>query len=104
MAPTWSAMAMGIALQPVPPEMARAVTIICNDCEERQEDRRWHFLGVQCHRCSSFNSTVERTTLIGHAAAEYLDKLDNARQAMLGDLDLSGFVQPMEEDTPFSDL
>ena len=32
MAPTWQAMAMGIALQPVPLELARVVTIICNDC------------------------------------------------------------------------
>ena len=69
---------MGIALQPVPPEMARVVTIVCNDCEERDEDRRWHFLGVQCNKCGSFNTTVEATTLIGHAAAAFLG--DDAQQ------------------------
>jgi hypothetical protein len=72
MAPTWSAMAMGISLQPVPPEMARVVTITCNDCERQDEDRRWHFLGVQCLSCQSFNTTVERTVLMGREAAAYL--------------------------------
>jgi RING finger/CHY zinc finger protein 1 len=69
MASTWSAMAMGISLQPVPPEMARVVTIICNDCEERDENRQWHFLGVQCRNCTSFNTSVEKITLMGRPAA-----------------------------------
>ncbi|EEC45936.1 predicted protein, partial [Phaeodactylum tricornutum CCAP 1055/1] len=56
MAATWSAIAMGIALQPVPPEMARIVNIVCNDCENRDHTRRWHFLGVRCHTCMSFNT------------------------------------------------
>jgi len=72
MAPTWQAMAMGIALQPVPPEMARVVSIFCNDCEESDEDRRWHFLGVQCINCSSFNTTVQKTILVGREAATFL--------------------------------
>lgn len=72
MAPTWSTMAIGISLQPVPPEMARVVIIICNDCGEQDENRRWHFLGVQCNTCSSFNTTVERTSLIGREAAAFL--------------------------------
>mmetsp|Transcript_19015 Transcript_19015/g.35497 ORF Transcript_19015/g.35497 Transcript_19015/m.35497 type:complete len:536 (+) Transcript_19015:290-1897(+) len=79
MAPTWQAMAMGIALQPVPPELARVVTIMCNDCEESDENRRWHFLGVRCMHCMSFNTTVERTTLTGREAAQYLDELDQMR-------------------------
>lgn len=76
MAPTWQAMAMGIALQPVPPELSRVVTISCNDCEELDENRRWHFLGVRCNHCMSFNTTVERTTLTGREAALYLDEMD----------------------------
>jgi RING finger and CHY zinc finger domain-containing protein 1 len=79
MAPTWQAMAMGIALQPVPPELARVVTIMCNDCEQRDGDRRWHFLGVRCLKCMSFNTTIEMTTLSGREAASYLDDLDLAR-------------------------
>jgi hypothetical protein len=86
MAPTWQAMAMGIALQPVPPELARVVTIICNDCEERDVDRRWHFLGVRCLNCLSFNTTVERTTLTGRDAAAFLEELD----AMDDDDDIGG--------------
>lgn len=72
MASTWEAMAVGIALQPVPPEMARVVNITCNDCEQFARDRRWHFLGVQCQNCSSFNTTVEQTTLVGRGAAAFL--------------------------------
>ena len=79
MAPTWQAMAMGIALQPVPPELARVVTIMCNDCEQQDADRRWHFLGVRCLNCMSFNTTVEITTMTGREAASFLDGLDAAR-------------------------
>jgi RING finger/CHY zinc finger protein 1 len=79
MAPTWQAMAMGIALQPVPPELARVVTITCNDCEQRDGDRRWHFLGVRCMHCLSFNTTVERTSMTGREAAAFLDELDQMR-------------------------
>lgn len=72
-------MAVGIALQPVPPELARVVNIMCNDCEQDEDDRRWHFLGVRCNSCGSFNTSVERTTLTGREAALYLDELDRLR-------------------------
>eukprot|EP00592_Proboscia_alata_P008301 CAMPEP_0194355184 /NCGR_PEP_ID=MMETSP0174-20130528/3152_1 /TAXON_ID=216777 /ORGANISM="Proboscia alata, Strain PI-D3" /LENGTH=757 /DNA_ID=CAMNT_0039124381 /DNA_START=60 /DNA_END=2333 /DNA_ORIENTATION=- len=74
MAPTWSAMAMAIALQPVPPDLAQMVSIVCNDCERKDEDRRWHFLGVQCRSCSSFNTMIEQILLKGPDAARYLDE------------------------------
>lgn len=76
MKPTWDAMAMGIALQPVPPELCKAVTIKCNDCEDIQHDRSWHFLGVQCRKCESFNTVVERITLMGQEAYEFLLRTD----------------------------
>lgn len=79
MASTWSALAMGIALQPVPPDLARAVNIICNDCEQRDYERRWHFLGVRCMNCLSFNTTVEQIILQGPEAAQYLDAQEAAR-------------------------
>lgn len=69
---TWSAMAMGIALQPVPPDMARVVNITCNDCEKKGTNQRWHFLGVQCEFCTGFNTTVDETVMQGQAAADYL--------------------------------
>ena len=81
---TWNAMAMGIALQPVPPDMARVVDILCNDCEHKGENQRWHFLGVQCRRCTSFNTTVERTVLVGQEANAFLGPpTDLAHQAQL---------------------
>lgn len=76
MLPTWNAMAMGIALQPLPPELAKVVTIKCNDCEIVQVNRSWHFLGVRCSLCESFNTVVERITMIGHEAHEFLMTVD----------------------------
>ncbi|KAL7456311.1 hypothetical protein ACHAWC_007842 [Mediolabrus comicus] len=72
MKPTWDAMAMGIAMQPVPPELSKVVTIKCNDCEIVQENRSWHFLGVRCNQCESFNTVVERITMMGQDAHEFL--------------------------------
>lgn len=74
MATTWSAIAMGISLQPVPIELTRCVNIVCNDCEEHDTERRWHFLGVRCMNCLSFNTVVENTILQGVEAAEFLER------------------------------
>jgi len=76
MKPTWDAMAMGIALQPVPPELAKVVTIKCNDCEIVTENRSWHFLGVRCNECESFNTVVERITMMGQEAHEFLLRME----------------------------
>lgn len=76
MKPTWDAMAMGIAMQPVPPDLAKVVTIKCNDCEVVQQNRSWHFLGVQCRPCESFNTVVERITMMGTEAYEFLLRED----------------------------
>mmetsp|Transcript_13220 Transcript_13220/g.27174 ORF Transcript_13220/g.27174 Transcript_13220/m.27174 type:complete len:361 (-) Transcript_13220:253-1335(-) len=84
MQPTWNAMAMGIELQPVPPDLAKAVTIICNDCERTDENRAWHFLGVQCRNCTSFNTVVERISMVGpdaHAFLSVADPHPSQRQA-----------------------
>jgi len=77
--PTWNAMAAGVAMQPVPPELARVVNITCNDCEKSDDARAWHFLGVQCRNCSSFNTVVDRIIMTGEEAHEFLEALQ-ARQ------------------------
>jgi len=80
----WSVMATEIALQPVPAEMARVVDILCNDCDEKCVNQRWHFLGVQCQSCSSFNTTVEKTIYFGQEAHDFLGPPTNiAEQAHL---------------------
>ena len=81
MKPTWDAMAMGIALQPVPPELCKVVTIKCNDCEKVAHNRSWHFLGVQCQGCESFNTVVEKITMMGQEAHEFLLRQDPAAAA-----------------------
>jgi len=79
MMPTWNAMATGVRLQPVPPELARVVNITCIDCEESEDARAWHFLGVQCRNCSSFNTVVDRTVMSGEEANDFLEALQNRR-------------------------
>ena len=83
MKPTWDAMAMGIALQPVPPELCKVVTIKCNDCEKVAQNRSWHFLGVQCHDCESFNTVVEKITMMGQEAHEFLLRQDPSESAQV---------------------
>jgi RING finger/CHY zinc finger protein 1 len=91
MAPTWNAMAMAIALQPVPAEMAKVVSILCSDCEVRQENRSWHFFGVQCQYCTSFNTVVLETKLSGIPAAEFL-----AERARMERDDVRSLNEPIE--------
>ena len=55
----WTARARDIELQPMPLDLARVVNIVCNDCETKSSNCHWHFLGVQCPNCRSFNTVVE---------------------------------------------
>lgn len=73
----WSTMAVEVALQPVPAELARVVDILCNDCDEKSINQRWHFLGVQCQMCSSFNTVIERTIFSGQEAHDFLGPPSN---------------------------
>jgi hypothetical protein len=102
MASTWSAIAMGIALQPVPPEMARMVHIFCNDCEHSDVNRRWHFLGVRCMHCLSFNTNVEQIVLQGRDAVDYLEELEASRTNAGGVPENIAIASAtaMEEDVP----
>jgi hypothetical protein len=79
--PTWTAMAQSVALQPVPPELARVVNITCNDCEINAHALAWHFLGVQCNNCQSFNTVVDEIVLSGEEAHEFLE-MQAFRQAI----------------------
>ena len=40
--------------KPVPPDMARLVDIICNDCEERSLNQRVSVLECACLSCTLF--------------------------------------------------
>jgi hypothetical protein len=72
-------MAVGVSLQPVPPELARVVNIVCNDCEQTDSGRAWHFLGVQCRNCDSFNTVVDRIVLSGQEAHDFLEAIAQRR-------------------------
>jgi len=56
---SWERRAQDIAMQPMPDDLKRKVTILCNDCEMRSEDQDWHFLGARCPGCASFNTVVD---------------------------------------------
>jgi RING finger/CHY zinc finger protein 1 len=64
----WAARARDIELQPMPPDLRRVVNIMCNDCETKSANREWHFLGVQCPSCRSFNTIVEQVVSGGDEA------------------------------------
>lgn len=59
MAAAWAERATDIESQPMPEDLSRVVDIMCNDCEVKSPNLPWHFLGVQCPSCSSFNTAIE---------------------------------------------
>lgn len=69
MAAAWEARARDIAEQPMPPDLVRVVDIMCNDCGTKSHMRNWHFLGVQCPQCNSFNTLVEQVISSGADAS-----------------------------------
>jgi len=69
MAAAWEARARDIAEHPMPADLQRIVDIMCNDCENKSHQRQWHFLGIQCPVCSSFNTVVEQVLSSGADAA-----------------------------------
>lgn len=71
-----------IKLQPVPVELAKVVNITCNDCETADNNLRWHFLGVQCRNCNSFNTNIEQITLTGRQAVLFADQMESLRRQM----------------------
>jgi Zinc-ribbon len=77
-------MAAGVALQPVPPELCRVVNISCNDCEQQDDARAWHFLGVQCRNCASFNTVVDRIIMSGDEAYDFLETMTARRTVLEG--------------------
>jgi len=80
MTEVWAALADDIAMQPIPPEQARCVGIVCNDCEVREDDRRWHYLGVECRTCGSFN-TSHNTKMTGEEAHEYMNRIEAGEES-----------------------
>jgi len=70
MAAAWEARARDIAEHPMPSDLQRVVDIMCNDCERKSFAQKWHFLGIQCSHCDSFNTVVERVLSSGPPGGE----------------------------------
>lgn len=65
MAAAWEARAREVAEHPMAEEFQRIVNIMCIDCESKSNNRQWHFLGIQCPCCNSFNTVVEQVVSVG---------------------------------------
>jgi RING finger/CHY zinc finger protein 1 len=78
MSAAWASLARDVAAQPLPPDQTRCVDISCNDCEVREKNRRWHYLGVQCKNCGGFNTT-HNIKMTGLEAHKYLHTLEAER-------------------------
>lgn len=87
MSSTWKSIAISIKTQPLPAEHAKVVTISCIDCEQSSYGRGWHFLGVQCTHCSSFNTQVEQILLTGAEALTFLTASEPRYDAMDVDME-----------------
>jgi len=72
MASNWKFIALSIKTQPLSIYHTKVVDVTCIDCEQRCYNRAWHFLGVQCSYCHSFNTQVDRTVMTGQEAAKFL--------------------------------
>jgi len=80
MATAWKSIAHSIEMQPLPPEMAKVVNITCNDCDVSSVGRSWHFLGVQCSNCNSFNTSVDEIVMKGLEAAQFLGEVTDSME------------------------
>ena len=74
----WRGLREDIETQPLPPEETRVVDVVCNDCEKRDRNRRWHPLGVECSYCHSFNTSID-IKMAGIEAFNFLQKQTNRR-------------------------
>jgi len=88
MALTWNALALGIVLQPLPPDMTKAVDINCIDCKAKDTNRRWHFLGTHCGKCGSFNTLIEKVVKTGVEAHRFLEGQDEPEHSYQSSLTL----------------
>lgn len=55
----WSLTDQEILQHPLPPEAARKRNIMCYDCNAKTLDADWHFFGIKCHTCGSYNTSTE---------------------------------------------
>ncbi|CAJ1934465.1 unnamed protein product [Cylindrotheca closterium] len=61
----WDSRVRDIAEHPMPADLQRVIDMMCNDCETKSYGLNWHFLGIQCPKCNSFNTAVEQVLSSG---------------------------------------
>ena len=73
----WFDLRMDIERQPLPPDQNKVVDIVCNDCDSRQCNRRWHPLGVSCEECRGYNTYIAIIKMVGVEAYSFLEEMNN---------------------------
>lgn len=53
----WFVLDTEILLHPLPEELNKKVDILCYDCENKTENIDWHFIGIKCGNCGSYNTS-----------------------------------------------
>ncbi len=53
----WILMDNEIIMHPLPEEIKKKVNILCYDCENKTENIDWHFIGIKCGPCNSYNTS-----------------------------------------------
>mgnify|MGYP003385811080 CR=1 FL=1 len=55
----WDNMRVARELQPMPEKYKKKVDYMCYDCMFNGKDVPFHFIGVECTSCGSFNTSCE---------------------------------------------
>lgn len=53
----WTVVDNEILSHPLPEELMKKVSILCYDCGNKTENADWHFIGVKCNTCNSYNTS-----------------------------------------------
>lgn len=57
MTQNWNILDQEILLNQLPEEIKKKVNITCFDCSHKSSDVDWHFIGLKCKSCGSYNTS-----------------------------------------------
>jgi hypothetical protein len=96
MASYWAQLDALITRVQMPPEYRKVqVDILCNDCGEKTSDLKFHFYGVKCPACKSYNTRFLATR--GYDPNAVADPTDAPSQTEIGDQVVAQTTEDLEE-------
>lgn len=76
---SWEKMDIWVSENPMPSIFEKTIsTILCNDCECKSEEK-YHYVGIKCSKCGSYNTTVLTNT--GMPTSEEIIAFDEQERA-----------------------